>query len=69
MNHRQIHQKGCQLLKRLLLTLSPIHVAQYLAHVSEHDSDKLRLAALKMTLELCHDYCQDADTLHQVIKK
>lgn len=67
--HRQVNQKACQILKSLLLTLSQIQVAQYLTHVSEHDVEKLRLASLKMLMELIPDYCQDSDTLQQVVKK
>jgi hypothetical protein len=55
--------------KTLLKTLSPVQVAQYLTHVSEHDVEKYRLAALKILVELIEEYCLENEVLHQVVKK
>ena len=68
--YRQVHQRSCQIVKQLLLkTTSPIQVAQYLSQVSEVDSEKIRLAAMKVLMELMEVYCQEMELLAQVVKK
>lgn len=69
LQYRQVHQRSCQLVKSLLKNSSPIQVAQYLSHVSETDTDKIRIAALKILAELMEEYCHDPEILTHVVKK
>jgi hypothetical protein len=57
------------MIKSLLKTISPIQVAQYFVHVSEHDVDKLRIAALKVLHELVEEYCKDSELFNIVVRK
>jgi hypothetical protein len=57
------------MVKSVLKSLSPVQVAQYLAGIAEHDVEKMRIAALKVILELLGDYCENPEIIQQVVKK
>jgi hypothetical protein len=57
------------MVKSVLKSLSPVQVAQYLANITEHDVEKMRIAALKVILELLDDYCENPEIIQQVVKK
>lgn len=57
------------LLHNIYSGMASVPAASYLAHVVEHDKDKLRIAALKVLAEMAYTQADNAEYLASVIKR
>lgn len=66
---RQLSSRATVLLQKIFELLSPVEVMNYLSNSALYDQDKVRIASLRMILELLNSYSKDPDFINLIFKK